>query len=85
MKSFFIFLKRNKLYCAINIIGFSISIAFVMLLGIYVSRQLSTDSFQKNGDRIYAVGGGGHLSSAYYMPRYLKQKFPEIERSASYS
>lgn len=85
MKSFFNFLKRNKLYCAINIIGFSISIAFVMLLGIYVSRQLSTDSFQKNGDRIYAVGGGPHLSSAYYMPRYLKQKFPEIERSASYS
>lgn len=55
MKSFFVFLQRNKLYSAINLIGLSLSMAFVLLLAVYVQRQLSTDSFQENADRIFAV------------------------------
>ena len=52
MKSFFNFLKRNKLYALINLLGLTISMAFVLLLAVYVQKQLSTDAFQENADRI---------------------------------
>lgn len=48
MNSFINFLKRNKLYSAVNLLGLSLSMAFVLLLAVYVTSQLSTDSFQKN-------------------------------------
>lgn len=55
MSSFINFLKRNKLYSAVNLLGLSLSMAFVLLLAVYVTSQLSTDSFQKNADRIYII------------------------------
>lgn len=85
MKSFLNFLKRNKLYSAINILGLSLSLAFVLLLSVYTYRQLSIDSYQKNADRIYLISNEEYLEMAYYMSRYLKQEFPEIEASASYA
>ena len=47
MKSFWIFLKKNKLYGAVNLVGLTMSMAFVLLLAVYVQRQLSTDSFHE--------------------------------------
>lgn len=85
MSSFINFLKRNKLYSAVNLLGLSLSMAFVLLLVVYVTSQLSTDSFQKNADRIYVIAQKETLSSAYWLSRHMKANFPEIERSASYS
>lgn len=85
MNSFINFLKRNKLYSAVNLLGLSLSMAFVLLLAVYVTSQLSTDSFQKNADRIYVIAQKETLSSAYWLSHHMKANFPEIERSASYS
>lgn len=85
MSSFINFLKRNKLYSAVNLLGLSLSMAFVLLLAVYVTSQLSTDSFQKNADRIYIIAQKETVTSAYWMSRHMKANFPEIERSASYS
>ncbi len=85
MNSFINFLKRNKLYSAVNFLGLSLSMAFVLLLAVYVTSQLNTDSFQKNADRIYVIAQKETLSSAYWLSRHMKANFPEIERSASYS
>lgn len=85
MSSFINFLKRNKLYSAVNLLGLSLSMAFVLLLAVYVTSQLSTDSFQKNADRIYVIAQKETLSTGYWLPRHMKANFPEIERSASYS
>lgn len=85
MNSFINFLKRNKIYSAVNLLGLSLSMAFVLLLAVYVTSQLSTDSFQKNADRIYVIAQKETLSSAYWLSRHMKANFPEIERSASYS
>lgn len=85
MSSFINFLKRNKLYSAVNLLGLSLSMAFVLLLAVYVTSQLSTDSFQKNADRIYVIAQKETLSSAYWLSRHMKANFPEIEKSASYS
>ena len=85
MNSFINFLKRNKLYSAVNLLGLSLSMAFVLLLAVYVTSQLSTDSFQKNADRIYVIAQKETVTSAYWMSRHMKANFPEIEKSASYS
>ena len=85
MSSFINFLKRNKLYSAVNLLGLSLSMAFVLLLAVYVTSQLSTDSFQKNADRIYVIAQKETVTSAYWMSRHMKANFPEIEKSASYS
>ena len=41
MSSFINFLKRNKLYSAVNLLGLSLSMAFVLLLAVYVTSQLN--------------------------------------------
>ena len=82
MKSFFNFLKRNKLYALINLLGLTVSMAFVLLLAVYVQRQLSTDTFQKNADRIYVVANEETLNMGYWFDKHLRNNFPEIEKSA---
>ncbi len=83
MKSFLNFLKRNKLYTAINVLGLTVSIAFVLLLAAYVQKQLSTDAFHENADRIYLVGDD-EFTSAYYLQDYLKERYPEIEATTAF-
>ena len=80
MKSFWNFLKKNKLYGAINLVGLTVSMAFVLLLAVYVQRQLSTDSFQENADRIYVVANENSLTMGYWLDKHLKNHFPEIEK-----
>ena len=48
MKSFLNFIRKNGLYAFINLFGLTVSLAFVLLLAVFVSRQLTTDAFQKN-------------------------------------
>ena len=80
MKSFWNFLKKNKLYGAINLVGLTVSMAFVLLLAAYVQRQLSTDSFQKNADRIYVIANEECVNMGYWLDKHLKNNFPEIEK-----
>lgn len=46
-------LTRNKAYAAINILGLVIGISFSCMLYIYVSNELSYDSFHTKSDRIF--------------------------------
>ena len=80
MKSFWNFLKKNKLYGGINLVGLTVSMAFVLLLAAYIQRQLSTDSFQKNADRIYVVANEESVDMGYWLDKHLKTQFPEIEK-----
>lgn len=81
MNSFVNFLKRNKLYALINLLGLTVSMAFVLLLAVYVQRQLSTDAFQKNADRIYVVTNEESVNMGYWLDKHLRGQFPEIEKS----
>lgn len=73
-------MKKNKLYGFVNLVGLTVSMAFVLLLAAYVQRQLTTDSFQKNADRTYLVACEGHLNMGYWLDKHLKNNFPEIEK-----
>lgn len=83
MKSFWNFLKKNKIYGTVNLVGLTVSMAFVLLLAVYVQRQLSTDSFQKNADRVYVFANEHSVSSAYWLDKHLKDNFPDIEKSTA--
>ena len=77
MKSFFNFLKRNKLYALINLLGLTVSMAFVLLLAVYVQKQLSTDAFQENADRIYVIANEEKLNMGYWLDKHLRNQTPK--------
>ena len=82
-KSYFTFLGRNKLYTAINFFGLSVSLAMIVLISTYTLRQLGTDSQHENADRIYMVSDGVSDANGYYLPKYLLDRYPEIEAATS--
>ncbi len=45
-------LYKNKLYSAINIFGLCVGLAACLLIGVYISHELSYDKFNINADRI---------------------------------
>ena len=80
MRSFWNFIRNNKLYGVINLVGLTVSMAFVLLFAVYVQRQLSTDSFQENADRIYVIANEETVNMGYWMDKHLKNNFPEVEK-----
>ncbi|MCC8197486.1 MAG: FtsX-like permease family protein [Tannerellaceae bacterium] len=85
LKSFFIFLRKNKLYTFIEILGLSLSLMFVILISVYTGQELCTDKFHQNGDRIYVLGNEEELTSAYGIGERLMNRYPEIEKVISIS
>ena len=56
MKSYLRFLSRNKLYTAIEVVGLSVALAFVLLIGTYVWQQYATIRNTEDHERIYCIG-----------------------------
>ncbi len=48
-------LRKNKLYSFINLAGLTVGITSCILIGLYVSDELSYDNFNKNAERIVRV------------------------------
>ncbi|WP_298653820.1 FtsX-like permease family protein [uncultured Proteiniphilum sp.] len=79
LKTYLKFLSRNKLYTFVSIVGFSISLMFVIILGLYVKQELSTDDFQKNKDRIFLMTHDNHAPFGNTVAQYVKDNTPEVE------
>ena len=77
IKSFLKFLSR---YTAIDVFGLSVSLMFVILIAVYVERELNIDKQQANYDRIVAVGNEDFLESAVPVSYWLEERYPEIEK-----
>lgn len=73
------FLSRNKLYTFVSVLGFSISLMFVIILGIYVKQQYSYDNFQENKDRIYLLDSDTYACFANPLADFIKDNYPEVE------
>ncbi|WP_418407843.1 ABC transporter permease [Alistipes sp.] len=82
-RSFFNFLGRNRLYAFINIFGLSVSLMFVILIADYTLRQLTCDDYHAKAGRIYAIGTEASLNSGYYLQKYLRDRYPEIESTCA--
>ena len=76
IKSFLKFLSRNKGYTAIDVFGLSVSLMFVILIAVYVERELNIDKQQANYDRIVAVGNEDFLESAVPVSYWLEERYP---------
>lgn len=79
LKTYLKFLSRNKLYTFVSIAGFSISLMFVIILGLHVKQELSVDDFQKNKDRIFLMTHDKQSGFGNTVAQYVKDNTPEIE------
>ena len=83
IKSYITFLSRNKVYTAINVFGLSVSLMFVMLIGVYVWQEYRVTRDVPDSDRIETIGmsmsGKKYLGTHHYVGKQLMKTFPEIE------
>ena len=86
-KTFFRFLRKNRLYTAINVGGLALSLMFVILIAAYTASELTTDSGVAKADRIYLLTNSGasnkdfesFYGTAYHIGNRLEERYPEIE------
>ena len=83
IKSYITFLSRNKVYTAINVFGLSISLMFVMLIGVYVWQEYRVTRDLPDSERIEVIGmnfaGEKYIGTHHYVGKQLLKSFPEIE------
>lgn len=73
-------LLKNKLHSTITILSLSISLTFVLLLGIYVKQEFSVDEFHENKSRIFLLARDNNKASfANPIPDLIKENCPEVE------
>ncbi len=81
-------LLQNKILSIINLLGLSIGIAAVLLIGIYINNEYGYDDFHNNGSNLYRVGfkswQNGKLiqSGEQFISEFgpdAKNELPEIE------
>lgn len=79
MKSYLRFLSRNKLYTAIEIVGLSVALAFVIIMSCFVWQNMSVNRHYPDQDRMYAIGTKGSLMSNAYIAETMVDAIPELE------
>jgi putative ABC transport system permease protein len=84
-------LIKNKLFALINILGFAIGIACVILFFLWVSDELSYDRFHENRQRTYNLlsifsrGEGNSMSvTPFPLAPTLSERYPEVESYTRY-
>jgi len=75
-------LRRHKIYSAINITGLTIGLAAVLLIVLFLSRELSFDRHHKNAERIYRIVSGDFVGMPYILGDRLREQVPGIEHIA---
>ena len=90
LKSYLTFLSRNKAYTLINMLGFSLSLMFVIIITIYTEQEFGVDKSIDNADRIYSVcmgsgdsGGKTAEGTGWRIQQTLKNAFPDIEMTCA--
>src|SRR5688572_17474024 len=90
LKTAFRNLGKNKLYSGINIIGLTVGLAACLLIGVFISHELSYDKFNTNADKIvrvtmeYSNAGTvnrGATTGTKVGPQF-KRTFPAVEEYA---
>ena len=78
MKSYLRFLSRNKLYTAIEVVGLSVALAFILFIGGFLFAQFSTDrEIKKKGD-VYVASSDEYYMFSAPVKMILEDRFPEI-------
>ena len=80
-------LVRQRLYTVVNIVGMSVALTGILLIGLYVVDEYRFDRFHSKADRIYRVGtfygdeGQEERTAAhaFMISQIFRDEFPEIE------
>ena len=83
MKSYFRFLSRNKLYTAIEVVGLSVALAFVIPLIGYYSNIHMISKGHDNYKNIYSMCCDRVQVSSPGFGDFLKERVPEIKKISS--
>jgi putative ABC transport system permease protein len=87
LKSALRFLKQNKVFTSINILGLSIALAASFIMLLYVINELSYDRCHKFNKRVFRVLNYYHdfdktySGTPYVLATGLKEEFPQIEKA----
>ena len=82
-------MTRQKMYAAVNIGGFAIGIAACLLIALYIKHELSYDTQNPNGDRVFRIIGRATINGVEHsgisfpapMSTALVNDFPEVEKA----
>ena len=82
---------RNKTFSFINIAGLAIGMSACIIIFLFIRYEYSFDSFHEKAHRIYRINVEANINnkdlkiavSPAQLGHYLKDKFPEIENSAT--
>ncbi|HTF21761.1 MAG TPA: ABC transporter permease [Chryseolinea sp.] len=87
-------MRRNTGYTVINILGLALGMTGALLLGLWVTNELSFDQFHQDGDRVHIVWNrekqqGGDVSCWSATPRVLattlQSDYSAVEQAVSYA
>lgn len=89
LKSALRFIRHNKVFAGINLLGLSIALAASFIMLLYVINELSYDRSHKNSKRVYRVLNyyvdfkNTQSGTPYVLADALKDEFPQVEKSAT--
>ena len=70
---------RKPVTNLINLLGLSVSLVLVIIISVYCYSELTTDNFQKNGDRVYLYGLDDHIFTPGILKDHIDMKVPAVE------
>jgi putative ABC transport system permease protein len=89
IRSAYRFLKNNRLFAGINILGLSIALAASFIILLYVINELSYNRCHKNSRQVYRVLNyyvdfkNTMSGTPYVLASTLKEEFPQVEKAAT--
>ena len=84
MKSYLRFLSRNKLYTAIEVVGLSLALAFVIVLSAYIVDDMSVNKVLKHTDDIYLCSLSEYITADASLNSSIG-KIPQIKDACTFS
>ncbi|MDO9341103.1 MAG: ABC transporter permease [Bacteroidales bacterium] len=87
LKSAIRFIRHNKVFAGINLMGLSIALAASFIMLLFVINELSYDHYHKNRKRVYRVLNYYvdfkkiMSGTPYVLATALKEEFPQIEKA----
>ena len=76
-------LTSHKGYAFINIVGLGVGLAACIMIGLWVSYELSYDTYHKNSNRIYRVLSGASAATQPPLAGALKADYPDLVKEAT--
>lgn len=78
MRSYLVFLSRNKLYTAVSVFGFSVALLFIVVLSLHVKQELSADRFHRDGERIFLFSLNKNIHYQNALAPHISGLLPEV-------